>query len=150
MQRYLRQWESPPTWLLAFAGLAWAQARYLPLVPAGPIFAAVGAGLIAGGLTLILLAAWQFRRHRTTIFPREAPQNIITTGIYRFSRNPIYLGDGLILTGIILRADLAGLVLVPLFVWIITLRFIAGEEAGLRAKFAVGFGEYAARVRRWL
>ena len=68
--RLLRQWESPPTWLALFLGLAWVQSRVLPLFDAGPVGRIAGAVLIAAGLGVMLLAATQFLRHRTTVLPR--------------------------------------------------------------------------------
>jgi protein-S-isoprenylcysteine O-methyltransferase Ste14 len=75
---------------------------------------------------------------------------MIRGGIYRLTRNPIYLADALILTGAILRWDAASLVLVPVFMAVIQRRFILGEEAGLRTAFGADFERYAAQVRRWL
>ena len=49
-----------------------------------------------------------------------------------------------------MRTNAASLLLVPLFVWVITQRFIIGEEAGLRAVFGADFDRYAAQTRRWL
>jgi protein-S-isoprenylcysteine O-methyltransferase Ste14 len=150
LHRLLRQWESPPTWLLLFILLAWLQARFVPLVAVVPATRHLGAVLIIGGLVVIVLAALQFRKHATTILPREVPRAMIDTGLYGYSRNPIYVADAMILAGVALRADLAGLVLVPVFMWVITQRFILGEEAGLRAQFGAGFEAYAARVKRWV
>lgn len=148
--RLLRQWESPPTWLALFLALAWAQSRFLPVADAGLAGRTLGAVLILSGLGLMALAITQFRRHRTTVLPRETPAAMIDTGVYRWSRNPIYLADVLILSGAALRWDLGGLVLVPLFMVVILRRFIRGEEAGLRAAFGPAFDAYAMRTRRWL
>lgn len=148
--RLLRQWESPPTWALLCIALLWLQARFVPLVAPLPATRHLGALFIVAGLGIIALAAWQFRRHATTIMPREVPTAMIDTGLYAYSRNPIYVADALILAGVALRWDLAGLVLVPVFVWIITQRFIFGEEAGMRAQFGAGYAAYAARVKRWV
>lgn len=150
LHRLLRQWESPPTWLILFLVLAYLQARWLPLLPPLPAGRHLGALFIIGGVAMIVLAALQFRRHQTTILPREVPRAMLTTGLYDYSRNPIYLADALILAGCALRWDMAGLVLVPVFAWVITQRFIMGEEAGLRAAFGAAFDGYAARVRRWV
>jgi protein-S-isoprenylcysteine O-methyltransferase Ste14 len=122
----------------------------MPLVAPVPATRLAGALCILAGLVFIGMAAQQFRRHATTIMPREVPQALIDTGLYAYSRNPIYLADALILAGIAMRWDLAGLALVPVFVWVITRRFILGEEAGMRARFGPAFAAYAARVNRWL
>lgn len=150
LKRLMRHWESPPTWALLFAVLIWAQGRYLPLVDLGTFGVVTGIGLAGTGAVLLTAAALQFRRHQTTILPREVPQAMITTGVYAHSRNPIYVADALILAGLALIWDAASLVLVPVFMAVITRRFILGEEAGLRAKFGAEFDAYAARVRRWL
>jgi protein-S-isoprenylcysteine O-methyltransferase Ste14 len=130
--------------------LAALQARYLPLVDAGRPGRIAGTVLIVGGLFIFISALLQFRRHRTTVMPRETPVAMIDSGIYRLSRNPIYLADTLFLAGAALWWDAASLLLVPLFVMIITRRFILGEESGLRAVFGATFDRYAAQTRRWL
>ena len=79
------------------------------------------------GLGVIGLAALQFRRHQTTILPREAPAALIQTGLYRVSRNPIYLGDALVLAGYALWRDPAGLIWVPVLALVLWQRFIAGD-----------------------
>lgn len=148
--RLLRQWESPPTWLLLFLGLAALQARFLPLFDAGRAGRISGAVLIVAGLAIFFAALLQFRRHATTVLPRETPAAMIDSGIYRLSRNPIYLADAMVLAGAALWWDGGGLLLVPAFAWVITRRFIQGEEAVLRARFGPAFDRYAARTRRWL
>ena len=130
--------------------LAALQARYLPLIDAGRPGRIAGTVLIVGGLFIFVSALLQFRRHRTTVMPRETPVAMIDSGIYRLSRNPIYLADTLFLAGAALWWDAASLLLVPLFVMIITRRFILGEESGLRAVFGAAFDRYAAQTRRWL
>jgi protein-S-isoprenylcysteine O-methyltransferase Ste14 len=150
LHRLLRQWESPPTWLVLFMLVAWLQSQFLPLIPPFPATRHLGTSGIVAGLVVILVAAFQFRAHQTTILPREVPRAMIDTGLYAYSRNPIYVADALILAGCALRWDLAALVLVPVFAIVITRRFILGEEAGLRAAFGPAFEAYAARVRRWV
>lgn len=130
--------------------LAALQARYLPMIDAGRPGRIAGTVLIVGGLFIFTAALLQFRRHRTTVMPRETPVAMIDSGIYRLSRNPIYLADALFLAGAALWWDAASLLLVPLFVMIITRRFILGEESGLRAVFGAAFDRYAAQTRRWL
>ncbi len=149
-RRLMRQWESPPTWALLFAALAWAQSRWLPLIDLGWPGTVAGLALVFAGVALLALSARQFRRHRTTILPRETPQAMITSGVYAISRNPIYLADAMILAGLALIWDAASLLLVPVFVAVLTRRFILGEEAGMLARFGAGFTAYAARVRRWI
>lgn len=139
----------PPIWLLGFAVLAWAAGRLLPM----PLPGAGVAGwlLVVAGLALMAAAALQMLKRRTTLDPHGAPSALVTDGLYRFSRNPIYVADALILAGLALiwQAPLA-LLLVPAFAAVITRRFILPEEARLAARFPAGFAGYAARTRRWL
>jgi protein-S-isoprenylcysteine O-methyltransferase Ste14 len=141
----------PPIWLALFAGLAWLQASLGPVGGFGAIGGPLGAALIGIGLALMAAAFVEFRRHRTSVVPHQQPQALITTGIFRFSRNPIYLADALILAGLALRWDaVLGLVLVPAFMKLIEIRFIGPEEDRLRAGFGAAFEAWAARTRRWL
>lgn len=143
----------PPVWLAAFCTLAWLQSTWWPMgLGFGPVWADFAGGiLVGGGLVLIALAAWEFRRHRTTIIPHETASSLITTGIFSRSRNPIYLADSLILTGLILRWDaVLALPLIPLFVWVLERRFILPEEARLKAKFIAAYHRYTQQTNRWL
>ncbi|MFL4470794.1 isoprenylcysteine carboxylmethyltransferase family protein [Tateyamaria armeniaca] len=143
----------PPVWLVLAIIAAWWQARLLPLGLSleGPVTDALAGLLIGAGAILIIAAALAFRRARTTIIPHQTPAHLITTGIFARSRNPIYLGDALILTGLILRFDaVLSLVLVPLFVWWIERHFILPEEKRMRRTFRAEFAAYERKVRRWL
>lgn len=107
---------------------------------------AVGIGLALFGWTL-----FTFARHRTTVNPYRGASALCTTGPFRFSRNPIYLGDWFLLVGVsLLLGTLWPLVFAPL-IWI-TLRFgvIRHEEVHLEATFGDAYRDYKARVRRWI
>lgn len=141
----------PPAWLALFLLLAGGQAALFPVLELGRGFRTIGGVLALAGIAVILLAGVEFRRHKTTLIPHEAPSVMVQSGIYRWSRNPIYLGDVLLLVGLSLRWDsLLGLFAVPLFAWILTRRFILPEEARLRAAFGDAFETYEAQVRRWI
>ncbi|MBZ8119669.1 isoprenylcysteine carboxylmethyltransferase family protein [Roseovarius sp. LXJ103] len=142
----------PPVWLLAALALAWAQAQYASLGLGFGVGLAdlIGGILVGGGLVLIALAAMEFRRQKTTIVPHLEADRLITSGIFKRTRNPIYAGDVLILAGLILRWDaVLSLVLVPLFVWTLERRFIVPEENSLRRKFRAEFARYCNETRRW-
>lgn len=141
----------PPVWLGLCLAVVLAMARAVP-VPLFGVAGDVGGGfLVVAGLLLMALAAWEMVRARTTVIPRRAPSQLVTAGVFRLSRNPIYLGDSLILIGTCLILDCAlGLVLLPVFVWIINTRFIEGEEAGLSRKFGNEYKDWSAAVRRWI
>ncbi len=141
----------PPVWLIAFMALAWAQARYVPTPFPQPLGQDIGALAVVCGLFLMVAAVMQLRRHRTTILPGGEAQELVTTGIYGKSRNPIYLADVLLLAGFSLWwGSVLGLLLVPVLVAVLTRRFIEGEEARLGRAFGTAFTEYTARTRRWL
>ncbi|MFC2968625.1 methyltransferase family protein [Acidimangrovimonas pyrenivorans] len=143
--------EIPPLWLLLFLALAWGIGQWLPLPLFGVAGRWLGGALVAAGVALMGLAAAQMVLLRTTFIPRRDPSALVTGGIFRLSRNPIYLGDALVLTGAILWWDApAALPLVPIFMALIQHRFIRGEEARLRAHFGDAFEAWAARTRRWL
>ena len=96
-------------------------------------------------------AVAQMALAKTTVIPRRNPSALVTRGLFQLSRNPIYLGDALILAGAILWLDaVLALPLVFSFVWLIQTRFIRDEEARLTETFGPEFDLWAARTRRWL
>ncbi|MBX7245806.1 MAG: isoprenylcysteine carboxylmethyltransferase family protein [Candidatus Sumerlaeaceae bacterium] len=110
-----------------------------------------GIAPIAASLAGIVTAARQFGRIGTTVVPFRTPTALETRGLYRFTRNPIYLGLATALTGVaILMANLAAFAVIPLFVAWITLGFIIPEERALEQEFGETYRAYKARVRRWL
>lgn len=134
--------------LVALGMYATAKVINWPLVTY-PQTASVVAGL---GLLVAVLGVWQFRKAKTTVDPRKPEQSsaIVTSGIYRWTRNPMYLGFLLVLIALALR--LANLAVVPwLIVYVLYMnRFQIGpEERMLRAKFGKAYDAYLKRVRRW-
>jgi protein-S-isoprenylcysteine O-methyltransferase Ste14 len=150
MRPILSAVDLPPVWLLAHLALAWA----LSLAPVKIFGAAagwIGGGLMVAGAMMMAAAIWEMARARTTVIPRRNPAALVTSGVFGLSRNPIYLGDAMILTGAILWWDAAvALPLVASFVALIQARFIKDEEARLTVAFGPEFDLWAARVRRWL
>lgn len=142
----------PPAWLVLFIALAWLQADRFPLGQVALPLVDLAAGVLFGsGLLLIVLAIVELRRAGTTVIPHLEPEALVITGVFARSRNPIYLGDTCILTGLILFWKAwPSLLLVPLFVWVITDRFICTEEARLEDQFGERYASWARRVRRWL
>lgn len=100
---------------------------------------------------LMLLAVHELRRNKTTVVPHRTPDRLVQTGIFSRSRNPIYLGDALVLAGLILKFDaVLSLPLVPVFVFVIEKRFILPEEDRMRRKYRIEYARYEQKVRRWL
>jgi protein-S-isoprenylcysteine O-methyltransferase Ste14 len=141
----------PPLWLFACLALAYGLRQPEPWPLIGMLRGGLAIGFVGLGLLLMALAAWEMMRARTTVIPRQKPSALVTSGIFQFSRNPIYLGDALILLGAIIwwQTGLA-LPLVPAFMLVIHRRFIRGEETALRSAFPDEFDLWAARVRRWI
>ena len=149
----MRRIDIPPVWLVSFAIVAWVQVRVVPLGLSlkGALTGLLSGVLIGGGIILAVMALVEFRRHRTTVMPHEAPSAMVQSGIYKRSRNPIYLGDALILVGLVLGFDaVLSLILVPVFVWVLERRFILPEEDRLRRTFRVDFARYERKTRRWI
>lgn len=141
----------PPLWLGLFLGVVWLMSQALPVTLFGALGDALAAGLLVFGLGLMGFALREMARARTTVIPHRAASTLVMTGVFRFSRNPIYLGDAAVLLAAILWWDVPlALPLVPLFMLVIRERFIRDEEARLRAAFNGSFDEWSSRVRRWL
>jgi protein-S-isoprenylcysteine O-methyltransferase Ste14 len=110
-----------------------------------------GLAPLAGGLILGGMAVRLFGKHETTIKPGDTATYLLTTGPYRWSRNPIYLGMALVLVGVAaMLGSLTPWLLVPAFVWLIHRNVIPVEETMMTAAFGTEYGEYCAGVRRWL
>ena len=143
----------PPVWLIAALAITWQISVMRPfgLSLDFPITQLFGGLLIGGGAILMLLAIMEMRKRRTTVIPHREAETLVTSGIFKRSRNPIYVGDALVLAGFILRWDAPlALILVPIFIWIIERRFIIPEEKMLRRKFRADFARYEQKTRRWV
>ena len=141
----------PPVWLGACIVMVWAMGQVWPMPLFGPYGDWMGWPLVVLGFALMGLAAWEMMRARTTLIPRQKPSRLVTSGVFRHSRNPIYLGDALILLGSCLIFDVVlGLLLIPVFIWIINRRFIIPEEAVLTREFGNDYTNWCAAVRRWV
>ncbi|AUN95993.1 methyltransferase family protein [Pseudazoarcus pumilus] len=109
--------------------------------------------LAAGALAVMVFAVIELTRVRTTVNPTrpERTTTLVTRGVFAFSRNPIYLGDVLLLAAWALwLGSFAAAPWVLLFVaWIDRVQ-IPAEEAALRVRFGDAFEAYRRRVRRWI
>lgn len=114
---------------------------------------AVGLALIAAGVAVLLGAVLQFRMQRTTVDPREPAKasRFVARGLYRFTRNPMYLGMALVLLGVAAwEAHAAGALLVAAFCAYLTELQIKPEERALEQRFGAEYSAYRSKVRRWL
>jgi protein-S-isoprenylcysteine O-methyltransferase Ste14 len=144
----------PPLVAVAFVAAMSACARWLPILELSFPGQGLATGLIgAAGLGVMAFAIAQFARARTTIDPLHpaAASALVGGGVFRLTRNPMYLGMALVLAGLALwLGDGGSALLVAGFVAYITRFQIVPEERALRANFGEAFEAYAARVRRWL
>jgi protein-S-isoprenylcysteine O-methyltransferase Ste14 len=107
--------------------------------------------LLAAGIGLVAAAIGLFRSTQQNPEPWASTPEIISTGVYRFTRNPMYVSFGLIQAGIgIALANAWFLLLVPVVWGIVYLIAIRHEEAYLEEKFGSVYTDYKATVRRWL
>jgi len=103
------------------------------------------------GIILNIKAGAQFQNVETTIKPFEKPTNLVTDGMFQFSRNPMYLGFVLLLVGVfLLLGSLAPIFVIPTFIIIIQTRYIRFEEQKLAETFGDEWESYLKKVRRWI
>ena len=144
----------PPVLAGLFAFLMWLVARELPglhMTLPGATF--VAGALAAAGVILCLTGVLQFRLAQTTVNPLKpnAAASLVTSGVYRFTRNPMYLGLGVVLLGwAVYLANPATVIVIAAFIACITRLQIVPEERALDANFGAAFDAYRSRVRRWL
>jgi protein-S-isoprenylcysteine O-methyltransferase Ste14 len=135
---------------LAGIGLQLAAPASLPRGFLAPFIAAGGAALIVAGITFIVLARRELAQHRQPTDPGLPTSQLVTTGVFSVSRNPLYLGGVCALVGITLALNLPWALasLVPAVVACHYL-LILPEERYLAARFGKGYAHYTALVRRW-
>ena len=142
----------PLAWLLicilAQAGLHF----YLPLAQllASP-FHRTGIVPLLAGFVIMVSAAGAFKRQDTPLIPFETSTALVTSGPFKFTRNPMYLGMVLILTGIaMLFGSMAPILIVVVFFLIIRTQYVIPEENMMVELFGDEYKQYCSRVRRWI
>src|SRR5262249_25632303 len=136
------------------AALMWCARSAMPdfdfRFPSNPVIA-VGLALV--GTFTCLAGVVSFRRAKTTVNPMkpDSTSSIVVSGLYRYTRNPMYLGFLLILLAwAAALSNVLALVWLPAFVLHMNRFQISPEERVLASRFARDFADYRARVRRWL
>lgn len=143
----------PPVWTFAYVLIAAALSYWAgwPRIPGLPLVA-LGVLLLVAGIFLSAAGAVLFRRENTEINPVSATnRKLVTSGPYRFTRNPMYLGLVLITLGIAFWVGAWPMFLAPIATfatanWV----HIPFEEAKMRRQFGAEFDAYVSRVRRWI
>jgi len=145
----------PPVALgLLVAFIMWLSSRAVPSLGfdfAGRLFAC--AGLVLLGAAISISGVISFRRAKTTVNPTRpaSASSLVVSGIYKFTRNPMYLGFllGLVAWAAFL-ANVLAFALVPAFVIYMNLFQIRPEERALATLFEQEFAAYKSKVRRWI
>ena len=113
----------------------------------------IGILLLLGGFTILISAARSFKKDKTTINPLSPEQatKLVTDGIFKYSRNPMYLGMTIVLGSMAVFFNLlGGVILITLFCLYITKFQIIPEERAMRDLFLDDFDKYTKVTRRWL
>jgi len=145
----------PPLVLVAImAACMWAMSRLWPNACFSiPGVAWWSAGIAVLGLGIVVLGVMKFSAARTTVDPRvpEQSASLVVGGVYRYSRNPMYLGFFLVLCawGLIL-GNVLSLLFLPAFIVYMNRFQIVPEEQSMSKKFAESYTQYRSEVRRWL
>lgn len=144
----------PPVVMLIIGLLMWLLADVFPTLDR-PWLRSTGVAAALGltGLAISLAGVVAFRRASTTTDPRHPAQAsaLVSSGVYRYSRNPMYLGVLLILLGWAIHlGNLLSILCTLIFIGYITRFQIIPEERRLQEKFGQEFLDYRSRVRRWL
>jgi protein-S-isoprenylcysteine O-methyltransferase Ste14 len=141
----------PPLIFLAFLILGWLLARKLLPPFEVPYGVVIGAVLVVAALAFAIWARSIMVAARTNINPFKPTTAIVSTGPFRWTRNPLYLSMSVIYIGLaLLLHAAAAILLLPVVLIIVTFGVIRREEAYLERKFGTPYREYRGRVRRWL
>jgi protein-S-isoprenylcysteine O-methyltransferase Ste14 len=142
----------PPVYFLATVIIMMVLDYYLPIkILLRDASAGIGWIILLFGGVSTIGSAGAFRRAGTPVTPFEPSTALVTSGFFKFTRNPMYLGMVLALIGVaLILGSLAAFLPIPVFAWWIQSRFIKREETFLEETFGDAYREYRAKVRRWL
>ena len=113
----------------------------------------IGILLLILGLAILISAVRLFRKDKTTVNPLSPEQStkLVTDGIFKYSRNPMYLGMVFILSSMAVFFNLiGGIILIALFCFYITKFQIIPEERAMSNLFSQDFNKYKHATRRWI
>jgi protein-S-isoprenylcysteine O-methyltransferase Ste14 len=144
----------PPVLALCLALLMWfASSLVQPVVVSFGVRVGIALALVAIGQSISISGMVSFRRAKTTINPIKpsATSSLVTSGVYRYTRNPMYLGLLVTLIGwAVFLSNALALLAVPLFALYINRFQINPEERVLSSLFGAEYAAYKEKVRRWL
>jgi len=142
----------PPVYLLATLIVMGALHAFVPIATLVPSpYHYGGLVLLALGVAVVVSAAGLFRKLGTPLKPFEESTVVVTNGMFRFTRNPMYLGMVVGLFGVaILLRSLVSFLPIPVFAAIIHFQFILNEEHFMEDLFGEEYLAYKHKVRRWI
>jgi len=143
----------PPAWIAPGVLLAWLFDSYLPVYEWLPApWSYVGAALAwVIALALTGAAARELARHDTSLYPNGESTTLVTGGLYRYTRNPMYLGMALLVLGAsVFLGSVTALLGVVLFCAAVQRLFIIPEEERMTGWFGEDYTAYCKQVRRWI
>ena len=142
----------PPLIYLAGLAVGFGLEALLPGSSVPAVIQWVGGGvLVVAGVALLASFNSAFARKGTAVEPWKPTTAIVTTGPYRLTRNPGYVGMALVFAGVALMSDaLWVLAPLPVVIAIVDRGVIAREERYLERKFGPEYVDYKTRVRRWV
>ncbi|GAC18354.1 methyltransferase family protein [Paraglaciecola arctica] len=143
----------PPIILLLTIILVYGCSHYLPLLAFPSILFGLHWYLVVAGVLVSLAGIWEFRKAKTTIDPKSPHKArcLVSGGIYRLTRNPMYLGMQLIIIAAIFKfGNYYGFIALPCFIFYITQFQIKPEERIIEGIFGEEYLQYKKQVRRWI
>ena len=142
----------PPVIALFFIALLYLSTYLIPAfrIDYQTILAVI---CLVAGFSPVGIAFFQFKKKDTTLDPRK-PENsteLIVSGVFKYSRNPMYVGLTMVLVSAsLLLGAWSGLVLIPVFILVINHLQILPEEEAMKKLFGEQYAEYCKNVRRWI
>jgi len=144
----------PVAQVIIFAIIAWVASNYVPIFNFRGAYS-IPLSIITGGLGLVLViwSVGQFRRANTSVDPMspESAERFLTSGFYRITRNPMYLGMALLLFAwVFYIGAFSAIIGAAGFITCMSIWQIPFEEAALSKRFGTEYQKYKATVRRWI
>jgi protein-S-isoprenylcysteine O-methyltransferase Ste14 len=132
----------------------WFAPRWISGGDLRPVWSVIPIVLMSIGAAIMLRCVWDFAwTGRGTPLPLDPPRHLVVTGLYRYVRNPMYVGMGFVLAGeaLLLPDVTRGMLILAASAWIVVTGFIVlYEEPTLRRLFDGDYEEYCRHVRRWI
>lgn len=142
----------PPTYFFASLLLVGGFCLALPGgVHPSAFDVAAGIALLGAGTWLNLASDSAFKRRSTPVAPDATPTTLVESGVFKVTRNPMYLGMVLIVAGVaLLVGEPIALTIPAVLLWVLDRFFVPREEGNLESAFGAEYATYRSRVPRWI